>query len=246
MKRAPTEPDDLYVEVRTIEEEIVSRSAVRQIAFYFLLVMLFYSLGTPGSSGLATIPIQFYLKDRLHFRPEQMATFNFFAGMPLYVGFLLGYLRDRWQPLKKGDLGYLILTPPLIAAGYLWLAFSPLTYTGLVVATILSTAFGVLLGASIQGLMTQVAQRNAMAGRLSVVVMLTTNLPGIISPWAGGWLTDHRPPQFTFFLAAVMALTVSVAALWRPIAVFAKADEAAEPADAASLRTIGMLLRRPT
>lgn len=202
-------------------EAAVSRGAVRQIAFYFLVVMLFYTLGTPGSNGLANIPIQYYLKDRLHFDAVQTASFNFVAGLPLYFGFLLGYLRDRWRPLGRGDLGYIVVAPPLIAAGYLWLAVSPLTYPGLVIATLLSATFGVLLGASIQGLMTQIAQRHAMAGRLSVVVMLTTNVPSIISPWAGGWLTAHRPPQFTFFVAALMALAVSAAAFWRPRAVFA-------------------------
>jgi MFS family permease len=247
MNRAPTEADDLYAVVQTIENEVVSRRAVQQIALYFLLVMLFYTLGTPGSNGLANIPIQYYLKDRLRFDPVQTASFNFITGLPLYVGFALGYLRDRWRPFGKGDLGYLLLTPPLIAAGYLWLALSPLTYNGLVIATLLSTAFGVLLGAAIQGLMTEVAQRNAMAGRLSVVVMLTTNLPSIISPAAGGWLTEHRPPQFTFFLAAVMALTVTVAALWRPKAVFAKVQtDTRSAADVGSFQTLRTLLRHPT
>src|SRR5205823_1353219 len=148
-----------------------------QIGAYFLLVMLFYTLGTPGGNGLANIPIQFYLKDKWQFDAVQTAKFNFIVNLPLYVGFLLGYVRDRWKPFGKGELGYMILTPPLIAAGYLWLAFSPLTYRSLMIATLLSTVFGVLLGASLQGLMTQIAQRNFMAGRLSVVIMLTTNLP---------------------------------------------------------------------
>ncbi len=209
--------------------------------------MLFYTLGTPGSNGLANIPIQFYLKDRLNFSAPQTATFNFIAGLPLYVGFLLGYVRDRWRPFGKGDLGYLVMTPPLIAAGYLWLAFSPLTYPGLVIATVLSTIFGVLLGASIQGMLTQIAQRDAMAGRLAVVIMLTTNIPSIIAPWAGGWLTEHRTPQFTFLIAAVVVMGVTAASFWRPAAVFATATKSTAPAlDIRSFRALLPLLRKPS
>lgn len=214
------ETEDLYGAVHAVEQEIVSRKAIRQIAIYFLLVMLFYILGSPGPSSIAYIPIQFYLKDRLHFTPEQTSRFFFWAGVPLYVGFLFGYLRDRWKPFGKGDRAYLFISPLAISAGYFWLALRPITYNGLLFATFLSTGFGVLLGATIQGLMTQVAQRNAMAGRLSVIVMVTTNVPSIIAPTAGGWLSDHRSPQFTFYLASALALVVTLMTLWRPHAVF--------------------------
>jgi len=219
------ETDDLYGVVHTVEQEIISKKAIRQIAMYFLLVMLFYILGTPGPSSIAYIPIQFYLKDRLHYTPEQTSKFFFWANAPLYIGFFFGYLRDRWKPFGKGDRWYLFVSPLAISAGYFWLALRPITYSGLLFATFLSTGFGVLLGATIQGLMTQVAQRHAMAGRLSVIVMVTTNVPSIISPSAGGWLSDHRTPQFTFYLASALALVVTVLTLWRPHAVFSHEQE---------------------
>jgi Na+/melibiose symporter-like transporter len=247
MEQTSDDAADLYAVVHTLEEEVVSRRDVRRIALYFLIMMLFYSLGTPGSNGLAYIPIQYFMKDRLHFDAVQTANFNFITGAPLYIGFVLGYLRDRWRPFGKGDLGYLFLTPPLVAAGYLWLALRPLTYNSLVIATLLSTAFGVLLGAAIQGLMTEVAQRNAMAGRLAVVVMLTTNLPSVIAPWAGGWLTDHRPPQFTFFLTAVLMMVVTATAFWKPRSVFATAtEERAYQVGGGSVRALLALMRHPS
>lgn len=200
------------------------RGAAAQIGLYFVLLMLFDNLGS-GPNCLAYIPLQFLLKDHLKLTAVQVSAFNFYTNLPAYVGFLFGMLRDRWRPFRRGDLGYFLLLPPLIAACFVWLAYGPMSYERLFLAALISGTIGTLLGAASQGLLAGVAQEDAMCGRLSAALLMAANLPLIVSYKAGGWLTGHVKPQNTFLLTAALGMAVSVMALWRPRAVFGSEEQ---------------------
>ena len=79
----------------------------------FALLLLEFAL---PANGLIGLPILFFLKNRLHLTAQEIATFNLWASIPLYLSFIFGFIRDRWSPMGTGDRRHLI-TFGVIAAG---------------------------------------------------------------------------------------------------------------------------------
>ena len=71
------------------------------VVAYFLILFLAGGLGAP--TGIAAIPIGYFLKDNLHLSPVELALFVAIAGAPAYFGFLPGFVRDRFRPRVMGD-----------------------------------------------------------------------------------------------------------------------------------------------
>ena len=188
----------------------------RQIDLYFGLLTL--TFGVAGQ--LALLPVQFYQKDQLHLGAQAVANFQFLVGIPTYVGFLFGYLRDRWRPPRWGDRAYLLGAALLSVAAYLLLAQGQITYARLLVMGIALSAFGQMIGTVIQAVSAAVAQRNRMTGQLSAVYWIGFNAPGVIAALGGGWLAAHLPARETFLLVAGVTGLVALQAFWRPRAVY--------------------------
>jgi hypothetical protein len=79
-----------------------------------------------------------------------------------------------------------------------------------------------LLSTATEALMTTVAQRQLMTGRLSSLSYVAAAAPGMIAGQVGGWLTTRVAPGATFLIAAAWTAWIVVQALWRPRAVFAE------------------------
>jgi predicted MFS family arabinose efflux permease len=188
----------------------------RQIDLYIGLLTL--TFGTVG--GLIALPVQFYLKDRLHLGAQTVATFGFLVGIPTYVAFLFGYLRDRWRPRAGGDRAYLLWAGLCSALGYLLLAGPHFTYSQLLVALLILTALGQMIQTAIQAVSTAVAQRDGTTGQVSAIFNLAIAVPGALAAVGGGWLSEHVTPQHTFLLTAGLSGLVALLALWRPRAVY--------------------------
>src|SRR5471032_244265 len=90
-------------------------------------LLLLFNLAAPYA-GLIGIPISFLLKNKLHLGASQLAQFNLWIGIPLYVSFVFGFVRDRWSPFGAGDRGHLILFGLTTAAIYTACAFVSPTY----------------------------------------------------------------------------------------------------------------------
>ncbi len=212
--------------VATIErpEDLASIRTRRQIqiAIYFSVLLAATGLGSPG--GIASLPVQFYLKNRLHFTAEDLARFASVAAIPIYVSFLFGFLRDRWKPFGLGDRGYLLLASPIAVGSYWWLSAGSLSYIPMLSAIVLATFAYMMLSSAANALMTLVAQERAMTGRLSALFNVWGAAPGIVAGSAGGWMAAHVAPQATFLLAAALSALIFVQAFFRPEAVFARAQ----------------------
>ncbi len=100
--------EDSDVIART-DSPVIDAHQIRQIFFYFAILTLLLGLG----GGLSSLPVTFFLKEKLHLGPQKMAVFGALTQIPTYVGFLFGFLRDRWRPFGKGDRGYMMITMPI-------------------------------------------------------------------------------------------------------------------------------------
>jgi MFS family permease len=199
---------------------------VWRIVSYFATIALCFGLAT----GIAGIPVAFYLKDVLKLSPQEMSRYGALLSIPSYLGFLLGYLRDQWKPLGKhwGDRGYFAVAPPVTAACYLFLASGELSYNRLVTTLLICGVSNGLIGIALGGFMAATARQHAMTGRLTSAFMFINMVPGIIASLAGGWLTTHVRPQHVFYCSAVFALALVALAFWKP--VFVAPLEELEPA----------------
>src|ERR1035438_1713801 len=103
---------------------------------YFLILALAGGLGAP--TGIAAIPIGYFLKDNLHLSPVDLALFVAIAGAPAYVGFLPGFVRDRFRPRIMGDRFFLLVGALIAFAAYLYLGLAPIDYLRLLFATLIA------------------------------------------------------------------------------------------------------------
>jgi MFS family permease len=192
-----------------VEETGASSSAV----VYFLILCLAGGLGAP--SGIAALPIGYFLKDNLHLSPVEMAWFVAITGAPACVGFLVGFARDRFRPRSMGDRTYLLAGALLAVASYIYLGAVSITYARLLYATLTASVAYMIILAAGQAIMTGVAQERLMTGLLSVVSGVGTYVPAVVAALMGGWLVANVAPRITFVMAAIFSAVIAAQAFWR-------------------------------
>ncbi|HEY2483196.1 MAG TPA: hypothetical protein VGI30_13520, partial [Caulobacteraceae bacterium] len=147
-----------------------------RLLFYAGLLLLLINLAAP-SGGLIGLPVLFFLKNRLHLSARAFAQFNLWLGIPLYLSFLFGFLRDRWSPFGVGDRGHLVLFGAASAVIYGVIAFAVPTY-GLFLGGLLAvTATSLIAASAATGIFTAMGQEHVMAGQASAVVNVATMVP---------------------------------------------------------------------
>ncbi len=78
-----------------------------EVFSYFAILNIAVGLGSP--LGIAAIPINYFLKDRLHLSPVRLAVFLAIVSIPGCAGFAFGFIRDRWRNARWGDRQYLFV-----------------------------------------------------------------------------------------------------------------------------------------
>ena len=155
--------------------ELEGRPNTRSIYFYFGALTLLVYIVAP--EYLLDIPTSYMLKNRLHAGAPEVSLFRLLTGIPIYVAFLFGLLRDRWNPLGLRDRGYFLIFAPVTAAVFAWMAMSQLSYALLTAGMILAMASFRFILAAFQGLLALVGQEALMSGRLSTLQSMFINLP---------------------------------------------------------------------
>lgn len=190
---------------------------------FFVLLSLAASLTTPAGS-LASIPLQFYLKDTLKQTPEQQATYSLLVSIPLYGAFLFGLMRDRLNAIGIKDRQYFLVAAPIIAAIYVVLAFFHASYAQILIGVLAATLAYRVIAPAVVALQATVGKGLKVTGWMSVVVLLTGYVLGAILTKTTGWLQELLTAQQIFFLLAACACCLLVIGLRIPRTV-AKIDE---------------------
>lgn len=186
------------------------------------------TLGLAEPTGLVSLPLLFWLKDGLALRPQAIAAFEAVALIPLYFGFVFGFIRDRWQPFGRDDRAYFFFGASIAIASYCWLAGNPTNPVRLLAGMLVGVVAFEFLGASAEGLMTEAAQRHLMTGRLSALSEVAEIIPSIASMLLGGWIAANFGVRASFLTAAAITIAVLLQAFWRPHSVFPPGNSVAE------------------
>jgi hypothetical protein len=218
----------------TIEVEIPASEASAEpsggvkarILLYLSILILLLGFGTPYI-GLIDIPISFFLKNRLHLSADAVAVFRLISAIPLYLSFVFGFVRDTWNPFGLRDRGYLMIFGVLCAALYVYFAFRPLDYMSLLTAVLLTTVAFLFTVSAQNGLTAVIGQQNLISGQVATTWSIFLSVPGLLSYWAGGVLSDQlegQGPQAAvhtlFLVGAAVMIAIAFYGAWKPKVVF--------------------------
>ncbi|MGO8737628.1 MFS transporter [Rhodoblastus sp.] len=197
-----------------------------KIFLYLGALVCLLAFGDPNG-GLMDVSISFMLKNKLHLAAQDMARFRLFVALPLYFAGLFGFLRDRFSPFGMKDRGFLVLFGFFGASLYLIFAFTPLSFTRLLIALPLLTSAFLMLSSALNGLASALGQQHAMSGRISALWNAFAALPGVAAMLAGGWVSDrlealslNEATRLLFLGGAAILSAVALFGFLRPKAVF--------------------------
>lgn len=196
------------------------RDASLPIFLYFGLSTIVLLLVAPDGSWL-DVATAYLLQMKLHASPEQISAFRLLSGLPMYIGFLFGLVRDVWNPFGLRDRGYLRLFSVLTAAVFVGLAILDVHYATLFVGVLLISVCTRFLLAAQQGLMSLVAQEHLMSGRMAALFSGCYFVPLILGALFAGAAADLLTAKAQFLILAAFALLVGVFGFWAPRSVFA-------------------------
>lgn len=205
-------------------------AGLRPLLFTGSAVMILLNLSAP-MGGLLDIPISFFLKNRLHLSADQLAMFKLWTGLPLFLSFVFGFVRDRWSPFGQGDRGHLVLFGVMTAACYLLIAVSSSTYTVLLAGLLASTVTFQVVSAAAYGLISSAGQRRALTGFFSVMVSFAFAAPVAAASLLGGLFSRFLEGQdiahamrILFLVGAGLVGLLALVAAMGPRAVFVEAN----------------------
>ena len=219
---APIDP----VEPPALEAEDLPTTVRTRIIYYLGGLIMLLGLGAPYQ-GMIDLPISFFLKNKLHLASHDVANFRLIAAVPLYLGFVFGFVRDTWNPFGRGDRGFMILFGGGAAALYGLFAFLPVTYVTLLVAVLLLTSAFLFVAAAQNGLTAAIGQQHVMSGQVSVAWNIFASVPLVTAYLLGGVLSDmlegrnaDQAARVLFLVGAAVMACVAMYGLWRPRSVF--------------------------
>ena len=218
-------------------EEIVPLQADRRLRLlaYAGVPILIINFAAPYV-GVLNLPIVFFLKNRLHLSAHETAQFNLVVAIPLFAGFVFGFIRDRWSPFAAGDRGHLVVFGLASAAVYAAMAFAPPTYAMLLGGVFLVTVLMQFVAGAAAGLASGVGRHHAMAGQMSTVMNATTLAPQVIATLLGGVLSGllegagaATAARVLFLVGAGLMLVMTAFGAFGPRRLFDDARAGAEP-----------------
>jgi MFS family permease len=176
---------------------------------------------------LIALPLVFFLKNRLHQTPEQVALFALLAAGPTYIGAVFGFVRDRWSPFGGGDRAHLLVFGLGCAAAYGALAFAPPTYAVLLAGALLVGTLLQFVSGAASGLATAIGRRHAMSGQMSTAMNTAIIVPAVACGWLGGLLADSmegvpagRALRSVFLIGAALMVLICAFGAFGPKRVF--------------------------
>ena len=224
------------------------RATRNRILMYLGALTLMVAFGAPFG-GLISLPVTYFLKNRLHFTAVQVSEFLLITGAPLYFSALWGFVRDSWNPFGIRDRGYMILFGFICAAVYVIAAFVPVTPIGLAGAMILLSAAFMFVHAGQVGLAASIGRQHVMSGQISALWYAVSSIPLLAAYAAGGFLSNALEGKQAELAARILFLTggavltaIAAFALWRPRVVFDNVRDE-QPVAVDLLKNIQRLLR---
>jgi hypothetical protein len=186
----------------------------RQLLFYFGLMALLVNLVNPAI--LLDVPTSYMLKNIFHAPPSEISRFRLVTGIPIYLGFAFGMVRDLWNPFGLRDRGYFRVFVPVMVCALTWVALSRISYSGLLLGMLLTMIAYLFVSAAYQGLTALIAQEALMTGRLSTLANIFLFIPVSAAYFVSGLMSEHLSPRQIFLIVLALAAPLGIFGFWNP------------------------------
>ena len=214
---------DTFPQAGTIApaDSLSGRRRFQAFAFGGLLLVLM-NFSSPAG-GVIDIPVTFFLKNRMHLASHELAIFKLWIGLPLILGFVFGYIRDRWSPFGGGDRAHLLVFGVLTAFIYGSMALMNPTYAVFLAGLFVATMAFRMVSSAVYGVTTTLARKHAVSGQMSSIISMGGAIPDLVSFIGGGLLSQTLEGQgataaarVLFFCAAGLMLAIAILGLVGP------------------------------
>ena len=192
------------------------RRRVQAFAFGGLLLVLM-NFSEPDA-GMIDLPVSFFLKNRMHLQANELAVFKLWIGVPLILGFVFGFIRDRWSPFGRGDRAHILFFGVITAFIYGLMALMTPGYAMFLGGLFVATMAFKMVSSAVYGVINTLAQKHAVTGQMSSLISIGSGLPGLIASIGGGMLSQTLGGQSAEAAARILfccagGLMVSIAVL---------------------------------
>jgi hypothetical protein len=199
----------------------------RRSAFIYLGGLIMLIAFADPNGGLMEIPVSFFLKNKLHLEASEVARFRLIVGIPLYLSFAFGLLRDTWNPFGIKDRGLMAIFGAIGTCLYLTFAFIPVSYGTLVAAILLLTMSSLFVSSAQNGLSSTFGQQHALSGQVSAVWNIFAAVPAVVALVLGGRLSERvemaqsdAAARMLFLIGAATMAAIFLYSALRPKSVF--------------------------
>lgn len=154
-----------------------------------------------AQAGLIRQPLEFYLKESLHYGADQIATFFAILTLPWMIKPLYGLISDYLPMAGYRRKSYLLLMNILAVGGFLYITGT--SDTSVIRYALLLTAFGTAFSdVAVDGLMIELGKKTGQTAKFQSTQWLWFNSAMVISSLAGGLFTQYLPVESAFKVAA--------------------------------------------
>ena len=206
------------------------RRRVQAFAFGGLLLVLMNFSGP--DAGMIDLPVSFFLKNRMHLQSNELAVFKLWIGIPLILGFVFGFIRDRWSPFGRGDRAHILTFGVITALIYGLMALMTPGYAVFLSGLFVATMAFKMVSSAVYGVVNTLAKKHAVTGQMSSLINLRSSLPALISFIGGGVLSQRLGGQsaeaagrILFCCAGGLMVSIAVLGFIGPKWVFDEARE---------------------
>ena len=180
---------------------------------HFTNILIPFVYFIAGATTLAGVATTFYYKEDLHLTISQVQILASIGIIPWSIKPLYGFLSDRcpFRGLRRKP--YLFLSGLLGFFGYLSLATWVSSFTGVVVATMVSAIGFAMADVIVDGIVAERSRTQKEAGKLQSVCRGALLFGALIVSYASGVLVETIGARNVFLVTSMLPLFTSVFAL---------------------------------
>jgi hypothetical protein len=188
-----------------------------------------------GASGITSVAALYFQKDALGITPAEAAAIAFWVGLPWSMKMVVGVSSDVYPILGSRRKAYLLLGTLCSFGGYAYLALGVSSKTAFLAAVVLVAVGFMIQDVVADALSVEVARNDEEIGHIQTLGRIALLVGTISVGYASGVLTGVLGPRPVFALAALLPITVAVAALFVRPAERAPAGATPAPREAGPL-----------
>jgi hypothetical protein len=167
-----------------------------------------------GASGITSVAALYFQKDALGITPAEAAAIAFWVGLPWSMKMVVGVSSDVFPILGSRRKAYLLLGTLCSFGGYAYLATGVSSKTAYLAAVVLVAVGFMIQDVVADALSVEVARTDEEIGHIQTLGRIALLLGTISVGYASGVLTGVLGPRPVFALAALLPITVALAALF--------------------------------